>query len=185
MFPKRSVVPSAQGAHGSVEGCPGQLGRLFCRRAPSREAAGQSSLHSTFTHSLWTDCAYSGWRREKSFPFYSEAHLFPHVTYMEGVAFSTLSQRLPGPLPQQQMSSLLQSRLQFHKFKSHAQALPSQRPVIPDLDSHADHTVSGLSMKTCPGSNGFFPLALPQAIWTGHVASLPVIPVFEMRELDQ
>lgn len=140
MFPKRSVVPSAQGAHGSVEGCPGQLGRLFCRRAPSREAAGQSSLHSTFTHSLWTDCAYSGWRREKSFPFYSEAHLFPHVTYMEGVAFSTLSQRLPGPLPQQQMSSLLQSRLQFHKFKSHAQALPSQRPVIPDLDSHADRS---------------------------------------------
>lgn len=30
-----------------------------------------------------------------------------------------------------------------------------------------------------------FPLALPRAIWTGHLASLSPVPVVEMRELDQ
>ena len=59
------------------------------------------------------------------------------------------------PYAPQPASCILQSRLQFHKLKSPTLALPFQKPVIPDLDSHVDHTVSGLTAwkpaQTCVG----------------------------------
>lgn len=57
----------------------------------------------------------------------------------------------------QPMSCLLQSRLQFHKLKSPTLALPFQKPVIPVLNSHVAHTVSGLAAwKPAQTRAGFF-----------------------------
>lgn len=36
-----------------------------------------------------------------------------------------------------------------------------------------------------PRLDRVFPLALPGAIWSGHLAFLSPVPVIEMRELDQ
>ena len=68
------------------------------------------------------------------------------------------------PYAPQLESCILQSRLQFHKLKSPTLALPFQKPVIPDLDSHVDHSQWPHSMETCPDLCGVFPLAVPQAV---------------------
>lgn len=46
----------------SAKGCPGRLGRLFCRRPPSREASGSynPACIPLSNHVLWADSAYSG-----------------------------------------------------------------------------------------------------------------------------
>lgn len=121
----------------------------------------QPALHFATRHCEQT--AYSGWGRESCL-FHSKARFFLRVTYTEEVPLSNLSQR--HFMPQQQMSCLLQSRLQFHKLKSPTLALPFQKLVIPDLNSQADHSQWPRSMETCPDLCGVFPWAFPQAIWT-------------------